>query len=76
VRIFANRATFVMRELGADAVRHQHADGSIDVVVPCVNRDAFRSWLMGMTINAVVLEPAELREEIIGWLNDVAGSPR
>lgn len=72
VRIFASRATLVIRELGPGAVRHQHPDGSIDVAVPCVNRLAFRNWLLGMTVNAVVLEPPELRTEIIDWLTQVA----
>ena len=72
VRIVASRAALVVRELGEHAIRSRHPDGSLDVAVPCVNRDAFRAWLLGMTVNAVVLEPAELRAEIVEWLTNMA----
>jgi proteasome accessory factor B len=72
VRIVANRAALVARELGADAIQSHNADGSIDVLVPCVNRDAFRAWLLGMTVNAIVLEPEDVRSEVILWLQSLA----
>jgi len=58
---------------GGYGVQKIGADGSIDVEVPCVNRDAFRSWVLGLTNHAVVVEPADLRAEIIDWLQGVAG---
>lgn len=72
VHISASRARLVERELGLAALRTTHPDGSIEVDVPCVNRNAFRAWLMGMTVHAVVLEPASLRAEMTSWLTDLA----
>jgi predicted DNA-binding transcriptional regulator YafY len=74
VRIAAGRAALVAAEVGAEAVVRQFDDGSIDVEVPCVNRDAFRSWLLGLTDNAVVMSPAEVREETIEWLSSIVMS--
>jgi len=73
VRIDPVRAPLVAQEVGDDAVVARGADGSIDVEVPCVNRDAFRSWVLGLTSHAVVVEPADLRAEIVEWLQGVAG---
>ena len=55
VRIDPVRAPLVAREVGEDAIVARAADGSIDVEVPCVNRDAFRSWVLGLTSHAVVV---------------------
>jgi proteasome accessory factor B/proteasome accessory factor C len=64
----------VAAEVGDGAVQQRHADGSIDIEVPCVNRDAFRSWLLGLTDNAVVLSPLDLRRETIAWLSAIVTS--
>ncbi len=72
VRIDAVRAAASERELGADRVVARHDDGSIDVMVPATNFDAFRSWVIGLVDHAVVLEPAEVREQIVAWLEGVA----
>jgi len=69
VRIAASRASLVAAEVGEQAVLQRHLDGSIDVEVPCVNHDAFRSWLLGLTDNAVVIAPEELRADMIEWLS-------
>jgi predicted DNA-binding transcriptional regulator YafY len=39
-----------------------------------VNRPAFRSWVLGLLDHAEVLEPAELRQEVVGWLEEIAGA--
>jgi proteasome accessory factor B len=36
--------------------------------VPCANRPAFRSWVLGLLEHAVVLEPVEVRDEVVAWL--------
>ncbi|MCU1365622.1 MAG: pafB [Ilumatobacteraceae bacterium] len=68
VRIDALRAALVASEVGDAAVMCRLPDGSIDVEVPCVNRDAFRSWLLGLTDHAVVVSPSDVRDEIVSWL--------
>ncbi len=73
VRIAPTRAALVAGEVGAEAVVQRFDDGSIDVEVPCVNRDAFRSWVLGLTDHAVVVAPAELRDDIVEWLTGIVG---
>lgn len=68
VRIDAARAALVAGEVGDAAVLRRRDDGSIEVEVPCVNRDAFRSWLLGLTDHAVVISPDDLRAEVVAWL--------
>ena len=72
VRIGASHAAIVASEVGDDAIVAHHVDGSIDVEVPCVNRDAFRSWVLGMADHAVVIGPAEVRADLVGWLGAIA----
>jgi len=72
VRVAATRAAATARELGDDRVLARHADGSIDVLVPATNLEAFRSWVIGLTDHAVVLDPPDVRAAIVSWLRDVA----
>lgn len=72
VRVDRTRAAAVEREVGADRVLRRHDDGSIDVVVPATNTDAFRTWVLGLLEHAVVLDPPELRASIVEWLRAVA----
>ena len=74
VRIDALRAALVAGEVGDAAVVGRLPDGSIEVEVPCVNRDAFRSWLLGLTDHAVVVSPTDVRDEIVSWLTALVGA--
>ena len=71
VRVDSGRASQVEAEGGTTVVA-RHADGSIDVEVPCASVDAFRSWLFGLGTHGVVLGPADVRAEVIGWLQALA----
>ena len=68
VRIDADQAAWVRRELGETTVVTTHPDGSVDLRVEVSNRDAFRSWVLGFLDHAEVLEPAELRDDLVSWL--------
>ena len=68
VRIDASRAAIAARNLGEDRVIRRHADGAIDVKVPCANLPAFRSWLLGYLDHAEVLEPDAVRTAIVDFL--------
>jgi predicted DNA-binding transcriptional regulator YafY len=68
VLVDAERAAMVAGEVGADRVRTTHADGSIEIEVPCANLPAFRSWLLGYLEHAEVLAPDHVRADVIGWL--------
>ena len=72
VRVDAERAAAVVDEVGVDRVRRRHDDGAVDVEVPAGNVVAFRSWVLGLLDHAVVLEPPEARDAIIGWLDAIA----
>lgn len=66
------RAGLVERELGEENVLDRRDDGSIVVRVPCANRLAFRSWVLGHLDHAVVLAPAEERAAMVEWLRSIA----
>lgn len=66
------RASAIERELGSNRVIERHGDGAIEVVVPATNVDAFRSWVIGLVDQAVVIGPASVREEVVSWLHGVA----
>ena len=76
VRIDAPVAPSVLREVRDDAVHARHADGSIDVVVPCANAAAFRSWLFDLGTHAEVLGPPDVREAVVTWLRRLAAGVR
>ena len=76
VRVDASRAAAVARELGADRVVATVSgdDGYVDVQVPCANREAFRSWVLGLLEHAEVRSPADVRADVVDWLErQVAG---
>ena len=39
------------------------------------NREAFRSFVLGLLDHAEVLEPAELRADMVAWLTACAAAP-
>jgi proteasome accessory factor B len=74
VRIGSLRAAAAERELGAQRVLVRHDDGSIEVLVPATNLDAFRSWVIGLVDHAVVIGPPEVRAYVVDWLQGVLDS--
>jgi proteasome accessory factor B len=68
VLVDAARAGKVVGETGDDAVVERRDDGSVVVRVPCTNLPAFRSWVIGLLEHAEVLEPADVRADLVAWL--------
>jgi proteasome accessory factor B len=68
VRVDASRAAAIVRELGADRVVDTVSTGDVDVRVPCANREAFRSWVLGLLEHAEVRSPADVRADVVRWL--------
>lgn len=62
----------VRAELADAAVRRNDEHGLV-VAIEVTNREGFRSWLMAFLDRAEVLAPPELRQEIVTWLEEVAG---
>ncbi|MFA5884446.1 MAG: WYL domain-containing protein [Acidimicrobiia bacterium] len=73
VLVDAARASLVTGSLGDEAVVEQRDDGSVVVALDVVNRDAFRAFVLDLLDHAEVLDPPELRAEIVGWLTELAG---
>ncbi len=76
VLIDAVRAPAAVRELGEDRVVATRADGSVELLVPATNLDAFRSWLLGLLQHAVVLGPPDVRQHVVDWLTPLAAPDR
>jgi proteasome accessory factor B len=68
VWVDADQAAWATHELGATAVRQHNDDGSVVLDVRVRNREAFRSFVLSMLDHAVVLEPADLRADVVAWL--------
>jgi proteasome accessory factor B len=66
------RADWVVEQLGEEAVREHRDDGSIVVELSVVNRDAFRTFVLGLLEHAEVLAPSELRADLVAWLEAIA----
>ncbi len=64
----ADQAGWAAGHLGSDAVVEWRSDGSLVLALRVTNRDAFRSFVLGFLDHAEVLGPAELRSEMVAWL--------
>ena len=84
VAVYGGIAEIVRRDLGEAAVRNGpaagraagraggSAPGPVLFDVPCSNLPAFRSWLLGLGTHAEVIEPADIRADVISWLTALA----
>lgn len=72
VLVDASHAAWVVDELGAETVVERREDGSIVVELAVVNREAFRSFVLGLLEHAEVLDPPELRDDLVAWLRALA----
>ncbi len=72
IHIASRRAWLVEREVGADRVQDRRQDGSIIISIPFTNEEALRSWVLGFLDDAELLEPREVRERLINWLESVS----
>jgi predicted DNA-binding transcriptional regulator YafY len=78
VLVDADQAPWVRGQLGEDVDRvedaPEHGDGAVVVRLAVTNRDAFRSFVLGLLDHAEVLDPPELRAEIVGWLDQTVAA--
>ncbi|MFM7744452.1 MAG: WYL domain-containing protein, partial [Actinomycetota bacterium] len=63
----------IVRDFGENCVVETR-EGAAVVAVPCANRAAFRSWVLGLVAGAEVLSPPEARQDVIDWLDKMAGA--
>lgn len=77
VRVRGARSVLVERDLGVERVLltggGSVADPQrwIEISVPCENREAFRSWVLGLGPDAEVLSPPDVRADLIDWLTSL-----
>jgi predicted DNA-binding transcriptional regulator YafY len=72
VLVDSSRAGWVVEQLGEQAVLGRRDDGSVEVALHVVNRSAFRSWVLDLLDHAEVLDPPELRGDVVAWLESIA----
>jgi proteasome accessory factor B len=72
VLVDAAQAPWIVQHLGPGAVAEERPDGSVVVTMAVTNRDNFRSFVLTFLDHAEVLEPADLRGEIVAWLEKQA----
>ena len=68
------QAPLVRHSIGPDRIDEERPDGSVVVGFDVTNRDGFRSFVLSFLDHAVVLEPPELRDDIVAWLEALAPS--
>ena len=72
VLVDAAQAPWIVQHLGPGAVAEERPDGSVVVTMAVTNRDNFRSFVLTFLDHAEVLDPADLRAEIVAWLEKQA----
>ena len=63
------QASWAVQHVGPDQVVEEREDGSVVVELPVTNRAAFRSFVLSFLEHAEILEPQELRDELVAWLS-------
>jgi proteasome accessory factor B len=69
------QAPGIVQQVGDHLVLDRRADGSVVVGLPVTNVAAFRSFVVGLLDGAEVLSPAELRADVVAWLEQLAVGP-
>ncbi|MBV8385354.1 MAG: WYL domain-containing protein [Acidimicrobiia bacterium] len=74
LRVDSDHAGWAIGQVGADAVEARGDDGSVVLGVTVTNRSAFRSFVLGFLDHAEVVDPPELRADLIEWLEQLCGA--
>ncbi|MGH9024160.1 MAG: WYL domain-containing protein, partial [Acidimicrobiia bacterium] len=72
VLVDSRLAAWASNELGDEAIVERREEGSVVVSLSVTNREAFRSFVLGLLDAAVVLEPPTLLADLLGWLGEIA----
>jgi predicted DNA-binding transcriptional regulator YafY len=68
LQVDGDHAGWAVGQVGADGVESRADDGSVVLGVTVTNRSAFRSFVLGFLDHAEVLDPPELRDDLVAWL--------
>ena len=69
-----SHAPAAARYLGPDVRSQRRDDGGMVFDVPVVRAEAFRTFVLGFLEHAEILEPPDLRREMIRWLRTIVDS--
>jgi proteasome accessory factor B len=75
VLVDAVQAPWAVAAVGEDVVTARRDDGAIEVELAVTNHGALFSWVIGFLDHAEILSPPELRAELMGRLEAMAGTP-
>jgi predicted DNA-binding transcriptional regulator YafY len=68
----ADQAGWVVDEVGEETVVERRDGGAVVIALTVTNRAALRSFALGLLDHAEVLSPADVRADLIAWLEAVA----
>jgi proteasome accessory factor B len=74
LRVDASQAEWVRSLAGEESVAGASLDGWVDFKLPVTNRAALRSFVLGLLDRAEVMGPPEVRDEMVDWLEALAGA--
>jgi proteasome accessory factor B len=72
VLVDAEQAAMARMMAGPDVEAEERPDGSVVLTLAVTSPDGFRSFVLGFLDHAEVLEPEDLRGEMIGWLESIS----
>ncbi len=70
----AGHAPFAITAAGPESLVERREDGSVVLAVAVTNRDAFRAFVLGFLDHARLLGPSALVDDLVDWLEQVAGT--
>lgn len=70
LRIDPSQAPLSRDLVGSEATWTDCADGSAEVEMVVSNRSAFRTFVLGFLEHAEILEPQELRDDMVAWITE------
>lgn len=73
LRVESDQSDWVLSQMGEDATVVAKDDTGVSIEVPVRNREAFRSFALGLLDRAVIEGPPELRSDMIDWLESIGG---
>jgi proteasome accessory factor B len=72
VLVDADQAALARTMVGPGVEVEPRGDGSVVITLPVTSPDGLRSFVLGFLEHAEVLEPPELRDELVSWLEAIA----
>ena len=75
VLIDREQAPWLRQHLGGEGTIETQNDGSVIATIEVTNWPAFRSFLLTFLEHAELLEPPDLRADMVAWLQQLAAAP-